>query len=310
MKRLPWIITAAALCAGTLSADSSPKRAQAKAASGPVLQITFTGLVDFLKIDSGYRVILPARQSDKHIAYLQFEKEDASTPLDAAEFKCGNTQYKWVSLIADGLTIDLDSAIAAPLFGNVIPPIPWLPHLGSLAGQDSSPNPDFNQAKPIVGKVAAQIEITRGTLEVAGEKPFFKWEFKTEDGIQSSGVPSICGVSGTNWSIPLNPGTKQISLTSSLTGKPIVTFSNLSDGTPRLVVIGNSRPEDIDPCDKKNQVNQDPDFKIHYKILNGSIPKKYFPVKPDGNPQCDPTPGQGEIKKSLRGSDCMGGQWP
>jgi hypothetical protein len=310
MKRLPWIITTAALCAGTLTADSSPKRAQVRATSGPILQITFTGLVDFLKTEKGYRVILPERLVDKHIAYLQFERDDALTPLEAGEFKCGPTQFKWVSLDADGLTIDPDTAIAAPLFGSEIPPIPWLPHLGSLAGKESSLNPDFNQAKPIARKVAAQIDVTRGTLEVAGEKPFFLWDFKTEDGIQSSSVPSICGVSGTNWSIALKSGTKQISLVSSLTGKPIVTFSNLSDGVARLLVIGNTRPEDIDPCDKKGGAKLDPDFMIHYKILSGSVPKKYFPVKPEGNPQCDPTPRQAEIKKSLRGSDCMGGQWP
>jgi hypothetical protein len=303
MKRLPWILAAAALCVGTLNAGTSPP----PASGGPVLQITFTGLVDFLKTDKGYRVILPARQKDDHIPYIQFESADASTPFNAAkEFECV-TKNKWVSLAADGLTIDPD-AIAAPPFDSNIPAIPWLPHLSSLVGRGSSLDPGFNQAKPTAGKVAAQIEVTQGTLEPAGEPPFFMWEFKTEEGSQAKNV-SVCGVSGTNWSIPLKPGTKQISLTSSLTGKPIVTLSNLSDGVTRLVVIGNSRAEDIEMCEKKGRANRDPDFKIHYKILKGSVLKQYFPVS-NLTEKCNPTSGQGEPKRSLRGSDCMGGQWP
>jgi hypothetical protein len=306
MKRLPWIITAAALCAVTLSADASPKKASPNPSTGPVLQITFTGLVVFRQNGKGYRVVLPERKDNGHVAFILFPKEDAFTDVPVTDFECQGA-YRWIRLEGDRLTLDTGKLVA-PLFTEPPDLSGWLVHLSSLARGNQFNDLDYNQASPKPKNVAAQIDVNRGTLEPAVDTPPQEWEFKTEDG-QTSGV-SICGVSGTNWSLPLTPGTREIAVRSSRMRNPILTLRNLSDGETRTLTIGNSRTEDIDSCRPKPMANEDPDFKIHYLVLKGKVDKEFMPVKLDPRKPCNPKTGPGEPKRSLRGSDCMGGQWP
>ena len=313
MKRLPWVLAASALCVGTLNAGPPPP----PASGGPVLQITFSGLVVFRQNGKGYRVVLPERQDHGHRAYVLFPKANSVTDAQQkTDFECGGANYEWIPLEGDRLTVD-SKPLVAPLFTEPPDLSGWLVHLSSLVPPGSQFNDlDYNQITPKKGNVAAQVDVTRGTLEPATDasnQPV-EWEFKTDASSEGEAPPKpvrICGVSGTNWLLALKPGTKQISLNSSLKRTPIVTFTNLSDGETRMAIVGNSRTEDIKWCEvRKPMAKSDPDFKIHYLVVKGEVSKQFIPVKVDPPKPCNPKSGPGEPKRSLRGSDCMGGQWP
>jgi hypothetical protein len=313
MRRLTLVIALVTSLSARSVAASPPPTPTPTPHNGPTLDVTFSGVVLFVKTTPGpgYRAIVPARHGKMHLPYIVFLKEGASTSnWDSSEFECEEEKlYKWVSLTADKLTIEPASAIAPGSFkSDAIEG--WLPHLGKLTENNHLNDEDYNQSEPVVGKVAAQIDITRGTLApliLTGQYEPVQWEFRSEDGNQKSGI-TICGPAGIRWLLPIKKGTRSISIVSSLRKRPKVTVP-LADEKTTVVVIGNSRPDDIE-CPKKGIQPKDPDFALHYMMLTTPPKIPWIPWRVDPRVPCVTPPADPKGNKSLRGSDCIGGQWP
>jgi hypothetical protein len=276
---------------------------------GPVLDITFSGVVLFLKTRSGYRVIVPARQAQKHLPYMIFPREGATSNWDSVDFECEGF-FKRVALTADKLSIEPVSSIAPGAFkADAIEG--WLPHLSALVENNFVNDDDYNQSTPVVGKVAAQIDITRGTLKplvVDGIDPL-QWEFRSKDGGQTSNADKFCGAAGIRWLLPIKKDIPSISIGSSLKKHPKVTVP-LVNGETTVVVIGNSMVEDIECPKGGGRGVVDPDFAIHYKMLKTEPATAWIPYSVSPKVTCVP-PAEGQTtKKSRRGSDCIGAQFP
>lgn len=277
---------------------------------GPVLDVTFSGVVLFLKTTPGYRVIVPARQAQKHLPYMIFPRDGATASnWDTGEFECELAWYKWVSLTAGTLSIEPESSIAPESF-NAAAIEGWLPHLGALTGNNAVIDDDYNQATPVVGKVAAQIDITRGTLRplILGE-PYepVQWEFRSKDGSRKSNARTICGTAGIRWLLPIRKDTRSISIVSSLNNHPKVTVP-LVNGQTTVVVIGNSMADDIE-CPKREPQDSDPDFGLHYKMLKAAPATAWIPYRVTPKVTCAPPP-ETKGNKSKRGTDCLPAQSP
>jgi hypothetical protein len=205
------------------------------------------------------------------------------------------------------LTIDPPDALApAPLNAEGIKG--WLVHLKDLAQNAPLNAKDYDQVNPVVGKVAAQMTVARGTLEpvlLAPPHHSVRWEFKEGDkqGDATSNV-QICGTSGIRWLVPLKKGTTEISLLSSLPERPILKLA-VTDGKTTEVILGNSLAQDIE-CPKSLPQPVDYHFKLFYKMLKGFSGREFVPVRVSEDPCSEVTNG----KRSQRGSDCLGGQWP
>ena len=311
MRRFSLVIaTIAGLYAPALFGQPTPTPTRTPTAhDGPTLDVTFSGVVLFLKTTPGYRVIVPARQAQKHLPYMIFPMNGTTSNWDAVEFDCAGW-FKRVPLTADKLTIEPATSIArAPFKAGDIEG--WLPHLSALTESNSVNADDYNQATPVVGKVAAQIDITRGTLKpltLEGDQYVpVQWEFRSKDGTQTSDV-TFCGAAGIRWLLPIKKDIGSISIVSSLKKHPKVTVP-LVNGQTTVVIIGNSMVEDIE-CPKGGRGSKDPDFEIHYKMLKTEPATAWIPYKVAPKVTCVAPPEGLTGNKSARGSDCIGSQWP
>ena len=322
MKRFNLVVTAVTLlCAGTLFGSPPPTRTPRPTRTptptptpthaGPTLELTFSGITVFLKKGNGYRVIVPASNTQKHVPYMLYQKEGAkASDFDVSEFQCDFKNWQWGALTADALTIDPPTAIdAGPLNADRLDG--WLVHLhDDLEKANVFNESDYDNDPPKIGFVAAQMDIGLGTL-----KPFIlpqphhpvKWELKTENGSQSSGV-RVCGVSGITWVVPLKKDTTEISLVSSLRPGRKFTFA-VRNGQTRSVIIGNALAEDID-CPTKLLTPIDHHFKTYYKMLKTPVATEYIPVRVKPDQKCPTPTGAQAGSRSLRGSNCIGSQWP
>jgi len=309
MKRFILVIAIlTTLSASVLGAQRTPTPTPTPH-DGPVLDVTFSGVVLFLKTPSGYRVIVPARQMQNHLPYMMFPRDGATASnWETGEFECDNEWFKRVSLTAGTLSIEPESSIAPESF-NADAIEGWLPHLGVLA-ENNPVSADYNQDSPVVGKVAAQIDITRGTLRpLTLEEPYepVQWEFRSKDGSQSSNAGKICGTAGIRWLLPIKKNTRSISIASSLQNRPKVTVP-LANGQTTVVVIGNSMPDDIE-CPKRAPQDKDPDFELHYKILKTAPATAWIPYRVKPKVTCVP-PQEARGNRSKRGTDCLPAQSP
>jgi hypothetical protein len=251
-------------------------------------------------------------RAHNHQAYIRFPVDEATnkTTFDASErFRCDRTWYRWAPLTADQITIDPDSAIDVNLF-DATAIADWLVHLRDLApGFDLNRN-DYDQTDPVVGKVAAQMMVDRGTLEpLELQSPHHpvRWKFQYGNDIAN---PKVCGTSGIKWRLPIKKDTNTISIVSSLKDHPRLPVK-LENGQTTKVTIGNSivdgKSNDIE-CPSKRPMPKDAHFALFYKLLRTPGAKEYIPVRIIPEQKC----GSGGVpgNKSQRGSDCLGSQWP
>jgi hypothetical protein len=186
----------------------------------------------------------------------------------------------------------------------------WLVHLQHLApGFDLNRN-DYDQTDPVVGKVAAQMMVDRGTLKpLELESPHHPVRWKFQHGNETAN-PKVCGTSGIRWLLPIKKDIRTISIVSSLKDNPHLTVK-LDNGRTTKVTIGNSvvdgKSNDIE-CPSKGPMPKDPHFALFYKLLRTTGAKEYIPVRIIPEDKC----GSGSVgqNRSQRGSDCLGSQWP
>jgi hypothetical protein len=310
LSRMSALALAALLARSTFASPLPTPTPTPTPHDGPVLDVTFSGVVLFLKTTPGYRVIVPARQAQKHLPYMMFPRDGATASnWDTGEFECDNAWHKWVSLTAGTLSIEPESSIAPESF-NAAAIEGWLPHLRDLTGNNPVIDEDYNQATPVIGKVAAQIDITRGTLRpLILDKPYepVQWEFRSKDGSRKSNARNICGTAGIRWLLPIRKNIRSISIVSSLMNHPKVTVP-LVNGQTTVVVIGNSMADDIE-CPKREPQDSDPDFELHYKMLKAAPATAWIPYRVTPKATCAPPP-ETKGNKSKRGTDCLPAQSP
>jgi hypothetical protein len=271
---------------------------------GPELDIVFTGVVVFKEAtSSGYDIIMP--RSQHHTAYIRFptsayDKNASNFPV-SNPFSCGGVQARYAILTRDELTIQPSSAIE----GSGVDPgkaLDSLPHLRPLVPPNTKPDPECNKPGK---KVAAQFDLRNGTLEPALEPETDPtlWEFKKTP--SDPAVQTVCSGSGILAKIRIKAGQgRNVSLVSTQAAQKLALI--LKDREITTINIGNSRTGDISCPPGRIATDSDPDFKFHYQIFK-DIPGDYIPYKKSA---CSFKAPADVVIMSLRGSNCIGSQWP
>jgi hypothetical protein len=256
---------------------------------GYELHALFTGVLVFRGIPGGYRVILPnlSGESDKHIAYLRFRKEDyvnnSSTFPLSDEIKCifpcpdeeQNTRY--ARLGTHGLIIDpaviSDVSLKSGGIGGFMAP---LKDLAAENGSEFKFDSHYGAFPPEKGYAAAAIELKKGALEPLTSNGL-RWRFKTLAGGKDSKI-ELCLADAVMFRLKLKSSAKTIRIYSARPDTGSVTLYVHKD-RPTTITIGNSLESDLKCPVGVVKADKDRHFLHQYKMITPDPPDKFVPHK-------------------------------
>jgi hypothetical protein len=280
-----------------------------------LLQITFTGLLVFHKTSQGteplqFTVNVPNFTHHAHEAYIEFGKDDLKTssgfeaPLSCPK-GCDFKYVHWTGqkLEIDNQYIELENLSQS---GDLL-----LSPLGRLARRadpkaEFSPNCDSSPA-PGPDVMAGCMPLRYGTLSHIPGLNSAEWAFKTKYGWKDSKVQQ-CVAGAILLTLKLKAGKDEVRLFSS---SPAAELVLKVPGDAVTVRVANSLNSDICCPSSTTPADKDEHFTNYYELIQAQKKVEYLPHRTKRTCTDAKTLSRYvEIPDSLRGSDCLGSQWP